>query len=398
MTRLALRLRGACGGATLGASGVASSVRFGARTLPLLLLLATGCARVAPGMHVSESAIASRAGPEGQLRVEPITPALLLSHAEARASRATARPADPLGPAEAAGYQYRVAPFDVLSVIVWDHPELTIPAGEFRAPEMTGNSVQADGTMFYPHVGVVEVAGKTLPEIRALLTQRLRKYVENPQLDVRVAAFRGKRVQVTGEVVQPSTLPVTDVPLRVQDAIAQARGLGPDAWTRGVTLTRDGKPHRLDLQALYDEGDLSQNWLLRDGDVLHVPSRAENKVFVLGEVRQPASKLMAKGRMSLAEALGDAEGLDATTSSGTVYVFRGRYDQPRVYRLDASSADALLLAVQFQLEPHDVVFVSTYKLSAWNRVVTQILPTIQGLWQTADLPNRGVTSIEEVTR
>jgi polysaccharide biosynthesis/export protein len=349
-------------------------------------------------MHVSESDIAARSGPEGELRVEPITPALLLAHAEARASRATARLADPLGPVEAAGYQYRVAPFDVLSVIVWDHPELTIPAGEFRAAEMTGNAVQADGTMFYPHVGVVHVAGKTLPEIRALLTDRLRKYVEKPQLDVRVAAFRGKRVQVTGEVVQPSTLAVTDVPLRVQDAIAQARGLGPEAWTRGVTLTRDGKPYRLDLQALYDEGDLSQNWLLRDGDVLHVPSRAENKVFVLGEVRQPSSKLMARGRMSLAEALGDAAGPDATTSSGTIYVFRGRYDAPRVYRLDASSADALLLAVQFQLEPHDVVFVSTYKLSAWNRVVQQILPTIQGLWQTADLPNRGVSSFQEVTR
>ncbi len=356
-----------------------------------LLLIAAGCASVGPGMYATDSDIEARGGGAAAIRVEPITPKLLVSQAEERARRATVRAADPLAVAQ--DYQYRIAPLDVLSVTVWDHPELTIPAGEFRAPELVGNTVQADGTMFYPHVGVVAVAGKTVPEVRAILTERLSKVIESPQLDVRVVAFRGKRIQVTGEVLQPSTLPVTDVPLRVQDAIAAAKGLTPNAWTRGVTLTRAGKTQRLDLQALYDEGDLSQNWLLQDGDVVHVPSREENKVFVLGEVRQPSSKLMAKGRMSLAEALGDSAGLDPVTSSGGVYVFRGRYEAPQVFRLDASSADALLLAVQFELEPHDVVFVSPYKLASWNRIVTQILPTIQGLWQTADLANRGVTAV-----
>lgn len=366
------------------------------RRAALLAVLASGCASISPGLHVSEAAIEARSTPEAAIQVVPITPQLLVAQAEERARAASAKLRDPLT-SDAERYQYRVAPYDVLFVVVWDHPELTIPAGEFRPAEAYGNVVQADGTMFYPHVGVVEVAGKTLPEIRGLLTSGLTRYLEKPQLDVRVAAFRGKRVQVTGEVVQPSTQPITDVPLRVQEAIAAARGLTPDAWTRGVTLTRDGKLYRLDLQALYDEGDVSQNWLLRDGDVLHVPSREENKVFVLGEVRQPASKLMAKGRMSLAEALGDSAGFDPTASNGVVYVFRGRYEAPRVYRLDASSADALLLAVQFQLEPRDVVYVATYRLTQWNRFVTQLLPTIQGLWQTADLPNRGASSLQEIT-
>jgi polysaccharide export outer membrane protein len=361
--------------------------------LVLPLALALACATAGPGMHVSDSEIESRGTREEPVTVVPITPAVLVGLAEDRARVAGARPHDPR--AEDAGrYEYRVSPFDVLSVTVWEHPELTIPAGEYRAAELAGNPVQADGTVFYPHVGVVEVAGKTIPEIRALLTERLRKYVESPQLDVRVVAFRGKRVQVTGEVVKPSTIPVTDVPLRVQDAIAGAGGLTTNAWTRGVTITRGGRPTRLDLQALYDEGDSSQNWLLQDGDVVHVPSREENKVFVLGEVKVPSSKLMAKGRMSLAEALGDAAGLDPVTSNGGVYVFRGRYEKPRVYRLDASSADALLLAVQFQLEPHDVVYVTTYGLSAWNRIVTQIFPTVQGLWQTVDLANRGANAVK----
>jgi polysaccharide biosynthesis/export protein len=360
------------------------------RAIILTVLAAAGCARIAPGLHMAESKVEARGAP---FQIVPITPSLLVQQASTRATAASGRAADPLA-AEAERYQYRVAPHDVLSIIVWDHPELTIPAGEFRSPEAVGNPVQADGTMFYPHVGVVDVAGKTLPEVRSILTERLRKFVANPQLDVRVAAFRGKRIQVTGEVVQPSTLPITDVPVRVQDAIAQARGLGPNAWTRGVTLTRAGKVHLLDLQALYEDGDLSQNWLLQEGDLLHVPSREQNKVFVLGEVRRPSSKVMARGRMSLAEAIGDAEGFDPLTSNpGEIYVIRGRFEEPKLFKLDASSADALLLAVQFQLEPLDVVFVSQYALTDWNRVVQQILPTIQGVWQTIDIGNRTVSAL-----
>jgi polysaccharide biosynthesis/export protein len=67
---------------------------------------------------------------------------------------------------------------------------------------------------------------------------------------------------------------------------------------------------------------------------------------------------------------------------------------PSVFHLDAKSADALLLAAQFQLEPLDVVYVTPYKLTSWNRVVTQILPTIQGIWQSVDLANRGVNAIQ----
>jgi len=366
--------------------------------LALLSALTLGCASVSPGLHVSESAIASRGTAAAPIEILPITPRLLVDQADVRVRAVAGRTRDAVG-GTAAGYEYRIAPFDVLSVIVWDHPELTIPAGEFRAAEMVGNAVQADGTVFYPHVGVVEVAGKTVPEIRTTLTGRLRKYVEDPQLDVRVVAFRGKRVAVTGEVAQPSTVPLTDVPLRAQDAIAAARGLTPNSWTRAVSLTRGGKVTRLDLQAFYDEGDVSQNWLLEDGDVLHVPSREEYKVFVLGEVRQPSSKVMPKGRMTLAEAIGDSAGFDPLTSNpGGVYVFRGRYEAPHVFRLDASSPDALLLAAQFQLEPHDVVYVATYKLASWNRVVQQLLPTIQGLWQTVDLANRSANAVQEAVR
>lgn len=366
------------------------------RVLLLAALLCTSACAWGPGMYLDEQAVRERhatktdTGEQAPFEIIPIDAPLLRRQQEELLRSRPAPKQDPLAE-RAESYDYRVAPHDVLSVIVWDHPELTIPAGEFRSPESTGHPVAADGTMFYPHVGSLRVAGKTLGEIRELLAQRLASVIEHPQLDVRVVGFRGQKVQVTGEVIAPGTIPITDVPLRVQDAISQARGPTQEADLRDVTLTRDGQTFTLDLQALYEQGDLSQNWLLQDGDILNVSDRSRNKVFVLGEVRKPSSRVMVKGRMTLAEAIGDSEGFDPVSSNPSkVYVIRGNFDRPTIYKLDAGSPDALLLATQFQLQPHDVVFVSAHNLTRWNRIIMQIQPTVQLLWQAMDTGNRAI--------
>ena len=357
--------------------------------------LASACA-LGPGMAMDEAAYRDRHEGKAKrnddaFKVVPIDAPLVARQLKALQETRVEPKSDPLA-ALAQGYDYRVAPHDVLTVTVWDHPELTIPAGEFRDAEAAGYAVASDGTMFFPHVGEVEVAGKTLKEVRRLLTQRLTFVIERPQLDVRVAGFRGKKVQVTGEVTEPATLPITDVPLRVQDALSQVKGTTVEADLRNITLTRGGEVFKLDLQALYEDGDTSQNWLLQDGDVLHVPDRSRNKVFVLGEVRRPQSRVMVKGRMTLAEAIGDTEGFDPVTSNPSkVYIIRGSLERPVIYRLDAGSPDALLLATHFELQPRDVVFVSAHNLTRWNRIITQIQPTVQLLWLAADIGDRSST-------
>ena len=369
--------------------GDATLVRTGVSALVVLL---SGCA-LAPGMQMDEAAAVARGretSKDPHYRVEPITPGLIVRLTEQRAKEYAPVP-DPQG--KLPPPPYTIAPYDVLQVTVWDHPELTVPTGQFRSPEENGNPVQADGTVYYPHVGVIAVAGKTLAEVRAVLTERLARVVAKPQLDVRIAAFRGKRVQITGEVIAPSVMSLTDIPLRVQDAIAFAKGFTPETLGPGgplgadpsnVTLTRDGKTYHLDLLAFYERGDLSQNWLLMDGDVINVGDRNQNRVFVLGEVKTPQAKLMVKRRMTLAEAIGDSGGFDPIAANvGRVYVIRGDFNAPGIYRLDASSADALVLATQFQLAPRDVVYVATYELTRWNRVISQIAPTVQMLYEGA---------------
>lgn len=282
--------------------------------------------------------------------------------------------------------QYRVGPRDILNITVWDHPELTIPAGEFRSAESAGNVVGEDGTFFYPYVGVVQAADRTVEDIREELTVKLSKYIEFVQLDVRVASYRSQRVYVVGEVTNPGIQLVKDIPLTVLEAINNAGGVTSEADLRNIILTRNDKTYSINLLSLYEGGDVTQNVLLQHGDVLNVPDSALNKVFVLGEtnhfvaggaIGRSRSLVMNKARMTLTEALSEAGGFDQETSDpARIFVFRGGLGKPEIYHLDAKSPDALLLADRFPLQPRDVIYVDRAEGIRWNQIIGQIQPTI----------------------
>lgn len=281
--------------------------------------------------------------------------------------------------AEPAHYQYLVAPQDVLNITVWNHPELNNPAGQLSS-DLAGRTVNDDGYFFYPYAGRVRAAGRSVDAIRRELASRLAQYLTEPQVDVSVLQYRGRKAFAVGEFEKPGPQPISDVPLRVTDLVTKSGGLTEKADQREAILTRDGVARRIDLYALYHEGDLSQNLLLREGDILNVPEQRYNKVFVLGEVAKPQSLLLPYGQYTLSEALSDAGGLNPVTANGgQVYVMRAADSgRPQVWHLNANAPDALVLADRFDLQARDVVFVDAASVTRWSRVINQLLPTVGG--------------------
>ena len=357
-----------------------TSFSFSVTILLLLLLLLSGCA--IPGGHLTtgDKEIVGEP-PEAVLESIEVYPINVGVLQELRVADVEGPVANPVLDKELANYQYRVGKGDVLNVTVWDHPELTIPQGQFRSSEEAGNWVDSQGNIFYPYIGEVHVEGKTLEEIRALIAQRLAKFIEKPQVDVNIAAFRAHKVFITGEINQPGTIPVTNVPMTLVDAINRAGGLNEKADWQRVTLHREGKNEVLSLKALLQKGVMTQNRLMKPGDIAHIASIDDRKVYVMGSVMEPGTLPITRNGLSLTEALSNAGGFKEQEADATgVFVVRrlpsGSDKLGRVYQLDLSDATAMMLGVEFPMQADDVIYVTTAPISRWARIINQIFPTI----------------------
>ncbi len=338
---------------------------------PLLASVLVGCA-YAPGMTLDSNSEELKA----RVDLHPIDPASLRQMHTDRRSQAVDEATRPASFTRSdARYDYLVAPQDVLRITVWNQPELTNPAN--TTTELSGRVVNSDGTMFFPYVGSFKAAGLSVQQIRALVVKGLSRVIKAPQVDVAVLQYRGQRVYVSGEVRTPGAVPVTDVPPDLADVIARAGGIGADADLTAVTVTRGADTVRVDLQALYYNGDSRFNLRLRHGDIVNVPERRSSRVFVTGEVLKQAALPMPRGDMTLADALADAGGVNPlSANAGQVFVIRaGAESKPQVYHLNAAAPDALLLADQFVMRSRDVVYVDTASVVRWSRLINNVLPS-----------------------
>lgn len=188
--------------------------------------------------------------------------------------------------------EYKIGTQDVLSIAVWNHPEFSISSTAFvnalreetsalpdnlqQKPEaqLNGFVVAADGSIYFPLVGKIFIGGKTVEEIRNIITQSLTKYIHNPQVSVRVAVYRSKKIYVMGEVLKPGLQPITDAPLTLADVINLAGGFDANtADTRRIFVIR-GNPTSPSVYWLDAKSPtamlLAEQFLMQPRDVVFV--------------------------------------------------------------------------------------------------------------------------------
>lgn len=347
---------------------------WSAAGLMLAAALVGGCA-LAPGQHMDTGSLRNDDSDLGsRVDLVQITPKLIAMD-QAAAQKVTVPSAllDYRPPA------YHIGPGDVLYITVWDHPELTAPAGPQQQIYANGRLVRPDGTLYYPFVGSIKVAGMTLEQLRAYIAQKLATYVEQPQVDINIIKFDSKRVWLNGAFQNPGIQPITVTPLTLAEALGTAKPNPAEADLSDLTLNRDGVDYHLDINALRHSMHGPADIYLKAGDHIFLSYNDHHQIYVMGEVERPQALTFKTSSMSLSQALGEVGGLNQVTSKGkAIYVIRGVADlekQPaKVFQLNARSAAAFILADNFHLQPGDVIFVGAAGVTRWNRFLSQLLP------------------------
>jgi polysaccharide export outer membrane protein len=349
---------------------------------------------------------------------------------------------------------YRIGVDDVLQVVVWNQPDLSLDV-----------LVRKDGSISAPLAGNIRAEGLTVPELERILTERLSRFVDRPNVvvnpkeinslrifivgsirrpDVSIGPVRPsfilrggntvlealsdveflpdadlaasyvtrddiiipvdlkallkdgdlaqnvllepgdkvvvpgalKQVTVLGEVRQPDRYKV-NVDTTLMDALSIARGVNQetaDLYMAYVARNRQVLP--VNLKRLLTMGDMSQNLLMEDGDVIYVPDSRDNRFFVLGEVVKPGVVKYTEP-MDVVEAVAQAGGFLITAQRGQVVVVRGDVRSPQIYEVNVLGMMEGRFGERFTLQRNDIVYIPRTFIADWNVFVTQLLPTLQ---------------------
>lgn len=142
------------------------------------------------------------------------------------------------------------------------------------------STVLVDGSISLPFIGRVPVAGKTVKEVEVIVSQLYRRYFKRPYITVVLARPRQLTLAVSGEIAKPGTYPFTgteQIPT-VSQLLKLSGGVTPSADLRNVQIRRSkfGAPGvyekiSVNLMKLIQEGDISQDIRMRDGDIVFIP-------------------------------------------------------------------------------------------------------------------------------
>jgi len=243
----------------------------------------------------------------------------------------------PQKPAAAAFEAYVIGPQDNLSIIVTDENDLT---GKYR--------VDTDGTISMPYLQRVSVAGLSLAEAQAKITQLLQKdYIRNPQVRVEVDQFKARSVIVNGEVRTPGKVSLPGTTISLLEALILA-GSPTTSAANEVIVIHPPKPgekpidpitvNRKDLEL----GRAGRDVVLQDGDIVNVPQA--KRFYISGFVKNPGYYVLDTGT-TVSQAIVLAGGLND----------RGSDRRIRVNRLVNGKTVELPIELEDGVQPNDEI-------------------------------------------
>lgn len=158
---------------------------------------------------------------------------------------------------------YQIGANDVLNVFIWNEPELTQDV-----------VVMPDGRIIFPMIGEVVAKGKSVIDLKKIITKKLKEYVSNPEVTVLVRQSNSRRIYTIGNVGRPGPYPL-EVDMTVLQALSVAGGFTEWADRKYVMVVRrlNGKEtmFRFNYQDFITGKNLDQNILLESGDTIVVP-------------------------------------------------------------------------------------------------------------------------------
>jgi len=159
---------------------------------------------------------------------------------------------------------YKVKPEDLLSIEVFQEPDLTVEAIR----------VEASGTITMYLLDEIPVAGRTVREIQNDIEKRLRDgFIKKPSVRVKVE-FTEQFFTIIGEVVLDGMYPLpSEKKMELPEAIAKANGFTPNAKKTRIELWRNGEKKTYDFDELLEIKDDEKKIFIRPGDKIVVPAR-----------------------------------------------------------------------------------------------------------------------------
>jgi len=235
---------------------------------------------------------------------------------------------------------YPLGAGDTIKIQVFQNPDLTI---ETRVSE--------NGSITYPLIGAVDVAGISISSAEKKIAAALEKggFIKQPQVNIALLQVRGNQVSVLGQVNRPGRFPMETANTRLSDMLANAGGAAPTGDDVAIVIgIRGGQAFRktIDIPAIFLSDRPTDDIVLQGGDTIFV-NRAP-MFYIYGEAQRPGSYRIERD-MTVMQALAQGGGPTVRGSEKRLRLHRKGADGS-VQQLEPKLTDPVLA--------NDVIYVN----------------------------------------